>query len=81
MPPRNVPAASATATTESASLLETYRQQRTTTEANILRIKSNLERKRGTLSGLDIEGWLELVNSYIKNLMVFQTDIERLDPT
>ncbi|XP_065361988.1 uncharacterized protein LOC135955564 [Calliphora vicina] len=81
MPPKNVPAAAATATNESSSLLETYRQQRTTTEANILKIKSNLEKKRGTLSGLDIEGWLELVNSYIKNLMTFQTDIERLDPT
>ncbi|XP_075151043.1 uncharacterized protein LOC142225150 [Haematobia irritans] len=61
-------------------LLSTLHKQRASAKGNITRIKKFLEDRRETLNTIDLECRLEILNSYIKQLMAYQTEIEKISP-
>ena len=58
--------------------LATLNQQRSTAKSNISRIKNNLE-KQTSINTIDLECRLDILNSYIKQIMAYQTEIEKLN--
>lgn len=55
-------------------------KKRASAKCNITRIKKLLEDRANSLNRIDLECRLEILNSYIKQLMAYQTEIERLSP-
>lgn len=66
---------------DSAAKLATLKQQRSTARKNITRIKNLLDNTSTTWNVIDLECRLEILSSYIKQIMAYQTEIEKEDPS
>lgn len=64
----------------SAALLTSLQKQRSSAKDNITRIKNVLEERGSSLNPIDLEYRLEILNSYIKQIMAYQTEIEKIMP-
>ncbi|XP_017475140.1 PREDICTED: uncharacterized protein LOC108365594 [Rhagoletis zephyria] len=69
------------ATVAPSSKVATLKQQRSIARRNITRIKNRLESSTASWNAIDSECRLEILNSYIKQIMAFQTEIEKEDPS
>lgn len=63
-----------------SSKLETLYQQKNTILNNISRMKRSIEEKTISFHVHDLEGRLDILNSYVHEAMVFQSEIDMLDP-
>ena len=59
---------------------ETLEKQRSVVKANINRIKNMYQTNTASLNPIDVECRLEILTSYIKQLMSYQTEIEKINP-
>ena len=70
---------------ENAKILESrlavIKQQRSIAKGNVSRIKKILEERGTSLSQIDLECRLDILNSYIRQLMAYQTEVEKLCPS
>lgn len=69
---------SSEAATAVSDNLTTLRQQRSTAKGNITRIKNNIGNTERSL--VELECRLDILNSYIKQIMSYQTAIEKIYP-
>lgn len=76
-----MPSEKSSETDASATRLATLKQQRSTARGNITRIRNLLESTATSWNVIDLECRLEILSSYIKQLMAYQTEIEKEDPT
>ncbi|XP_037820753.1 uncharacterized protein LOC119611053 [Lucilia sericata] len=63
-----------------AENLSTLQKQRSSAKGNITRIKNMYLDGSASLNPIDVQCRLEILNSYIKQLMAYQTEIEKLCP-
>lgn len=63
-----------------AETLSSLQKQRSSAKGNISRIKKMYQDGSASLNPIDMECRLEILNSYIKQLMAYQTEIEKLCP-
>ena len=60
--------------------LETLQKQRATIKGNITRIRNMYQDGSASTNPIDLECRLEILSSYIKQIMVYQTKIEKINP-
>lgn len=59
--------------------LATLKQQRSSSRKNITRIKNLLDDTTTVWNPIDLECRLDILNSYIKQIMAYQSEIEKID--
>lgn len=67
--------------TNAAKQIEELKQQRSSTKGSITRIKNAVESKSSTLSPTELECRLGILESYFKQGLSYQTQIEKLAPS
>ena len=60
--------------------LETLQKQRATIKGNITRIRNMYQDGAASTNPIDLECRLEILSSYIKQIMAYQTEIEKISP-
>lgn len=67
--------------TASTISLDDLKQQRSSTKGSITRLKNYVESKSDILTATELECRLGILESYFKQVLAYQTQIERLAPT